>query len=211
MLSQRRRAIGIAVGTVLTVWVIAWVGHLIARNSRMTAEKFRRYAQSVDFGRLNGAERAAALRALADKLNALAPEERRQIRLNHEWEGWFAQMTEAEKETFVEATFPTGIRQMISTFEKMPPERRKRILDEALKRLREERVADPDPGAQPGSGPERANTPPPVSPELEARIRTLGLKTFFAESSAQTKAEVAPLLEEIQRIVESGGRIRGRH
>jgi hypothetical protein len=41
------------------------------------------------------------------------------------------------------------------------------------------------------------------------KIREVGLRTYFAESSAQMKIEAAPLLEEIQRQMQSGG--WGRH
>ncbi len=209
-MNQRRRAILIAGIVIGAIWLMAWIGHRLALNSRMTAEKVRQYVHSVDFGRLSGKERARALTELADKLNALPYDERRRVRMRREWEGWFPLMTESEKDQFIEATFPAGIKQMITAFERLPEDRRRRAIDESLRRLREAQAQDAEQAGQPPEAGGRTKEPPPISPELEQKIRTLGLKTFFAESSAQTKAEVAPLLEEIQRIIESGGRIHRR-
>lgn len=196
-MNRRTRALWIAIGAVLAIWLATWSGFVLARNSRMTAEKFRAYAESVDLSKLQGAERERALRMLAEKMNRLGPEERRAARFGRAWEPWFNVMTEAEKEGFIEATFPTGVKQMITAFEKLPEDRRKRTIDEAIKRMKEDQAAG-------RTGEETRD--PAVSPELETKIRTVGLKTFFAESSAQTKAEVAPLLEEMQRVMQAGGR-----
>ena len=48
------------------------------------------------------------------------------------------------------------------------------------------------------------NSSPVLSPELENRARMVGFKTFYVESSAQTKAELAPLVEELQHELEPG-------
>jgi hypothetical protein len=139
-------------------------------------------------------------------LNKLSAEERRQMRLGRAAEGWFLQMTEEEKGAFIEATMPTGFKQMINAFEDQPPERRQRAIDNALKRLREASSQMEAQEAVVGGG----NNRPPLSPELEAKVRTIGLKTFYSQSSAETKAELAPLLEELQRAMESGRMMRGR-
>lgn len=205
MMNPRQRALVWAVGAIVGIWLLAWAGGAFFQHLKVTAEKVRAYVESVDLSKLSGEERARALQRLAEMLNKLTPEERRQMRWGRTAGDWFSQMTEEEKGTFIEATMPTGFKQMISAFEELPEDKRRRAVDGALRRLREQRDRmAAEGGAGPGDG------PPPLSPELEAKVRTIGLKSFYSESSAQTKAELAPLLEEIQRSMETGRAFRGR-
>lgn len=201
MSNPRKRAIGVALLAIVGIWVLAAAGYFIAKNAKVTAEKVQAYVESVDLSKLSAAERAEALRKLADMLNRLSLEERREMRMGRS--DWFAQMTEEEKAAFIEATMPTGFKQMIAAFEELPEDRRKRTVDQAMKRLREQQQ-------QGAFGESNGTNAPPLSPELEAKVRTIGLKSFYGESSAQTKAELAPLLEEMQRSMESGRPFRGR-
>src|ERR1700749_999340 len=116
MARQQRFIIG-AVAAIIGIWLLAMMGHWYLENMKMTADKVRAYMESVDFAHLTGAARAKALKDLEDKLNALSYEERQKLRLQHMIDEWFKEMTEAEREQFVEATMPTGIKQMITAFE----------------------------------------------------------------------------------------------
>jgi hypothetical protein len=209
MLSQRQKVFVYAAVGVGLAWLLAVSGYFLARSTKVTAEDVRGYLRSVDLSRLSGQARAEALRALAKRLNALSFEERRVARLDREWARWFEAMTDGEKGSFIEATFPTGLKQAVNAFEELPEARRKRAIDEALKRLRqakEELAAEGDGGfAWQGT-----NAPPVLSEELRQKVTTLGLRAFYSESSAQTKAELAPLLEELQHFMESGALLRGR-
>jgi hypothetical protein len=206
MLHQRQRALVWAGTAIVGIWLVAWAGHAFFNHLKVTAEKVRAYVESVDLSKLSGDERARALRKLAEMVNKLSVEERRQMRFGRTAGDWFNQMTEEEKGNFIEATMPTGFKQMITAFEEMPEDKRRRAVDNAMRRLREQR----DRAATGEGGAGGGNAPPPISPELEAKVRTIGLKAFYSESSAQTKAELAPLLEELQRSMESGRAFRGR-
>ena len=208
MISQRWRPVCFALLAVVAIWLVAMTGYTIAKDRKMTEEKVRAYAASVDLSKLSGDARAQAIQRLADMLNALSLEERRKARLDRLTWTWFNAMTEEEKAAFIEATLPTGFKQMITSFEQLPDDKRKQTIDDAMRRLRE------DDGRQ-GFGPRRGNAqgtnaPPPLSDQLQAQIRTIGLKTFYSQSSAQTKAELAPLLDELQRVMQSGRPFRNR-
>jgi hypothetical protein len=181
------------------VWLLAWGGYTLASRSKITIEKVQAYVNSVDLTKLNSKDRARAIQKLADQLNALGFEERRRTRLDGTWRDWFKDMTDEEKGQFVEATMPTGLKKMLTAFEEMPEDKRRRAVDEALRRMRDAQRQSP--GQRTASGGTNA---PPLSEELQKKVLTTGLKSFYSQSSAQSKAELAPLLEELQRQMQSG-------
>jgi len=188
-----------AVGTLAAVWALAWGGYTLASRSKITVEKIQAYVNSVDLAKLSAAERAKAIQKLADQLNALGFEERRRTRLDGTWRDWFKDMTDEEKGQFIEATLPTGFKKMITAFEELPEDKRQRAVGDALRRLREAKRQSGDPRtAMGGAGAE------PLSEDLQKKVTTIGLKTFYSQSSAQSKAELAPLLEELQRQMQNG-------
>lgn len=203
-MQQRLKPILWAVACLTLVWALVLGGQMWARATRVTAEKVAAYLRLTDLRSLSPAERAKALQKLAKMLNSLSLEERRTARLNREWRKWFEAMTDAEKEGLLEATLPTGVKQMLGAFEEMPAEKRAKTIEDAVKRLQEARQQLAGEGGQDAAA-------PVLSEEARQKLTSAGLKVFYTQSSAQTKAELAPVLEELQRMMESGAFIRGRH
>lgn len=206
-MSRTTRTLSVAGSILVAVWLVGWAAYAIAQSLKMDSNKLILYAQGVDISNLSPLDRAAALRALEDKVNRLSLEERRKWWKEGSWRRWFDRMTEDEKGQYIEATLPTGFKQMLNAFEELPENRRKTIIDDMIKQLKEDHRMQTD--REPGQDDSAAGTNQQVvlSPELENRARTIGLKTFYAESSPETKAEVAPFLEELQHELQNGRRI----
>ncbi len=202
-MSPRQKPIFVAAAILFGVWALAYGGYVLAQKSQVTGEKVRTYLAKNDLAKLQGRDRAKALKDLAAYMNQLPADERRTTRMDREWEKWFKEMSEAEKGDFIEATLPSGVKQMLTAFEQLPPEKRSKAINDSVKRLREARD-DPKNRAQ-WQG---RDAPPPLSEDLQKRVAAAGLGAFYSQSSAQTKAELAPLLEEIQRSMESGRLMR---
>jgi hypothetical protein len=206
MLGHRHRPILVAVASLVFIWVVAIAGYQVVQRAKITPDKVRAYTASVDFTRLSGADRAAAIQKLADMLNALTLDERQSLRFDRTYYKWFEKMTEAEKAAFLQATMPTGFKQMINAFQDLPADKRRRVVDQSVKKMKDEREK------MIASG----QTPPPgtngvaLSQDLQDEITRIGLQSFYSQSTAQTKAELAPFLEEMQRTMETGRMLRQR-
>lgn len=206
MLNQRQRFLVWGISAIVVIWLVAWAGNRYLNGIKMTADKVQAYLTAVDLSKLSGDARARAIKKLEDELNALSYEERQKLRGEHLVRDWFDQMTEEEKGQFIDATMPTGFKQMIGAFEKLPEEKRHQMIDDALANLRRD---NQHPGGSANAG--RGTNAPPLSPELEAKVRSIGLNQFYSHSSAETKAELAPVLEELQHAMQSGRMVRRRN
>ena len=205
MMNQRQRAVVWAGTAFVGIWLLAWAGHWFFNHLQVTPEKVRTYVASVDFSKLSRDERARAIQKLAKQLNALSLEERQSLQMDRTAYAWFAQMTEEEKSKFLEATMPTGFEQMISAFEDLPEDKRRRTIDLSLRRLKETR----EKMAAGEMLPTPATNQIVLNEQLRQEVTKIGLRTFYSQSSAQTKAELAPLLEEMQKAMQSGMILRG--
>jgi hypothetical protein len=200
MKNRRHRPLLLAALALVVVWAGTWAAFHFAGKTRMTAEKVRQYTLSIDLAALSAADRDRAISDLADRVNALAFEERLKWRRSDEWKKWFAMMTEEERRKFIAATLPTGFQQTLQAFSELPPDQRKKFIDDSVQRLKEDGAA----GINKSVGDYGPNGPPPLSPELENQVRALGMRELYTDSSAETKAELAPLLEEMQRQISNG-------
>jgi hypothetical protein len=198
-----------AAGVMAAVWIVALAGYVAAQRAKPSPEKVSQMMTGVDWSKLSEAERRAMISRLAGQLNGLDRDQRRDLRMGEGMRRWFEGLNDAEKEQFIEETMPTGFKQMIGAFEELPPEKRRKALDDSLKRIREASAESRDPGAAfLGQNSDEAQRAEPVSPELRQKIMEVGLSTFYRESSASTKAEVMPVLEELQRAMQSGRYLR---
>ena len=200
-MNPRYKPLLLAAFAVVGVWLLAWAGMRLAASSRMTPEKLIALLHETDLARLDAAARAKKLQQLADKLNTMPRDDRRSARADQEWDRVWKQMTEAEKGELVERTMPSGVKQMLTAFEQLPEDKRRSAITNAIARMRADRESDESPV---GARTDRE----PMSEEMQQKVVTTGLKTFYSESSAQTKAEVAPLLEEMQQAMQSGKMFR---
>lgn len=192
--SQRFRPVIFLFIALILVWGATAAGFAIFKNSKMTAAKVEQHFQQLDLTNLDATARPEALRRLVDDINALPPDERQKYREDGAWRPLFNDMTEKEKSDFIEGTMPTGFKQVMKSFEQLSPEKRQEAIDDALKQLRQ------NAGNKNPSG---------LSAQLQQQMVKEGLKAFFTQSSAETKAELAPVVEEMQRMMEQGTLFRG--
>lgn len=184
------------------VWAVTVVIFHFSARTKMTADKVDQFVVAKDLSQLSGTDRDQAITDLAAMVNALSPEERMKWRLEDGWKKWFSEMTEAEKLKFIEATLPTGFQQMLSSFSQLPEDKRQKMIGQAEQQLQADGAVGMDKSIGSNYGKDGA---PQLSPELEQKVREIGLNEVFQNSSAETKAELAPLLEQMQIQIRQGG------
>ncbi len=207
-MNARQRPLVFGLVGLLAAWLVAMGGYALAEHWKITAEKLRAYLAGTDLNQLSGDARAKAIQRLEDMINGLSSDERRSARLGHLWNQWFNEMTEAEKSAFLDATLPSGFKQMLTSFEQQPPEKRKQAIDNAIRNLKTARDASPEEYQKATAG---QTNGPVMSEDLQKQVAVTGLKSVYSDSSAETKAELAPLLEEVQKNMETGRLFRPSH
>lgn len=163
------------------IWLVAGGAIFWARSTRATPESVGAYVDGNPLASASGADRGKVIEKLADQLNSLTYEERREVRMGRRLDGFFRTLTPAEQSTFLDRTLPTGFKQMMESLNKMEPVKRKRFVEKAVRDMRERDDVDP-------------------SVDQNARkMIDEGFKSFYSDASAEVKLDVAPLIEQLQK------------
>jgi hypothetical protein len=166
------------------LWLVVG-GVLWWLNARKPSpEKVIQYIEAHPLEGKSEAERRAIIEKLAEQVVRLEPDERRDVRPNKALDAFWKSLTAAEKGHYFSLVVPRGLQAAIERFNAMEPQKRKREIEKAVKRLREN--ADEE-------------IPEDVDPALAKKFVDEGLKTFYRDASIEAKMDALPLLEELER------------
>lgn len=185
-MNLRAAVIGLA-----AVWIVAGFGIYLAREATPTAESVATLIRDTKLDGLPAETRRDAIDEVAGKLNRLPFEERQKLRANRAPRGFFKTMTPDEQRRFLDATLPAGFQQMMEAFNKMKPEERKKMVARALDEMQQREGEEP---------------PPDVSDPRMQTIVEQGLQSFYRDASAETKLDLAPLIDQMQKRMRGFGR-----
>ena len=193
MIAQQRQFILKAAVVLAAGWVIAISGYQLAFHSRPSLEKLRRHIAATDLAPLSGDRRRAALADLVTRLDRMPAEEQHLARLEQPWTRWFPILTPHQRDNLIEDTLPADADNLLTAFDFLPAELQNRGLTEALKRLQTDQA-------------KLAVNPmiPPVTGDLVTNLEAGGLNEYFASATVTEKTQIAPLLEELHQLMETG-------
>lgn len=173
------------VAALLVIWALAGSVIFWARSAKPTPEALMRYLDEHPVADASAQQRGNSIEKIADQLNRLSYDERREVRMSKKLDAFFRTLQSDEQMRFLDLTLPTGFKQMMDSLNKMTREKRKQFVDKTLADMKRQGENNPD-GQR----------------ELDAngqKIIDQGFKAFYSDASAETKMDVAPLIEQLQR------------
>lgn len=194
----------VKVGAVLAlIWGMVWGVMTMTGVFQETPEKVIAYMESHSLADEEDPDkRREIIGTLADKLNSLDHVQIGEFQggsKNKRDQGreFFQGMSPDEQHYFMEKRIGKAFNQMMNAFNEMEREERQQLVERTLKRMKDddrERVQL-----------ERLEN---ADPEATEKIVNEGLKAYYQDASAETKLDLAPLMEQMQRNLQGVGRRR---
>jgi hypothetical protein len=172
-------------------WAAAVFAIHALHASKPTADSVRAYLAKTNLGSEQGRDRQRTISKVEDQLVDVSFEERQKLQRSGELRRFFLELTTSEQEAFLDATLPADFKQIMDAFNKMPTDKRRQFVAHAVEDM-QKRGTD-------GNGP-----PPGVDPKISEHFINQGLRSFYKDASPDTKLDLAPLIEQMQRNLQMG-------
>ncbi len=182
------------------VWGVVWGVRAYAGSRKITTERLQERIARAGFAdqsqadaTLNPAEqrrREQELREIAGMVNRLDFHEREKNRRSRSAEEFFRKLSPQEKNLFIELTVMETMDRFMESLDAMPPEQRRRFVEQGLKEIQSGQTeADIARAEQLGA-------------DLLDKISREGMRAYFEKSSAQTKLDLAPLMDAMNEVMQ---------
>jgi hypothetical protein len=197
---SRTRMIVQAALVLALVWGVVWGVRAYAGSRKITTERLQERIARAGFAdqsqadaTLNPAEqrrREQELREIAGMVNRLDFHEREKNRRSRSAEEFFRKLSPQEKNLFIELTVMETMDRFMESLDAMPPEQRRRFVEQGLKEIQSGQTeADIARAEQLGA-------------DLLDKISREGMRAYFEKSSAQTKLDLAPLMDAMNEVMQ---------
>jgi hypothetical protein len=196
-----RRNVWIKAAVILfAVWMGVWALRSFAGSKRITSARVDREIAAANFADwsdlraerdvVEAKRREGALREIAEMVNRLDFQEREKNRENRSGEAFFRKLSAEEKSLFIDLTVMESMSRFMQSLDAMTPEQRKKFVEQGLKEIREGRTE---------AEMARADE---LGEDLLNKISEEGMKAYFQKSSADTKLDLAPLMEAMNEAMQ---------
>jgi hypothetical protein len=194
----RRSVILKAIIALALVWLAVWSIRTWAGSRKITAERIEKEITAAEFedwssnkGRSDDpAEREQEIRRIAEMINRLDFKEREKNRQNRSGEDFYRKLSPEERKLFVDLTVTESMNRFIAALDELKPAERRRFVMQALREIDDGRTA------------EEMVRVRALGDNLLDRISEEGMKAYFTKSSADTKLDLAPLLEAMDEVMQ---------
>ncbi|MGJ8635010.1 MAG: hypothetical protein ACSHX7_13920 [Luteolibacter sp.] len=187
-----------AAGVLVAVWVVVFAVRSFAADKKVTAERLDEEVVEAGFEDWSGGSGGAAererreekIREVAEMVNRLDFNERQKNRESRAGERFFRKLDAGEKELFIELTIVESMGKFMEALDQMPPDQRRRFVEQGLREISEGRTEEDM---------ERAVE---MDDKLLTKITQEGMRAYFTKASAETKLDLAPLMEAMNEVMQ---------
>ncbi len=180
------------------VWVVVWAVRSFAADSKTTADSVERELRALNFtdwsespgGAGERDRREKEIRRISEMFNRLDFAERQKNRDNRAGEEFFKKLAKKEKELFINLTVVESMGRFMEALDQMPADDRKRFVERGLKEIREGRTEEEMQRAE------------EMDENLLTKISEEGMRAYFDKASADTKMDLAPLMEAVNEVMQ---------
>lgn len=196
-MSIRNQLLFRGLAALVVLWVVVFAVVKFAGSMKPTGEKLEAFVEANPLSEIEDpGERKRVIGEIVDMLNAMEPSEAALLAEREDADPRrriMSSLSPEEQLYFLERRVGRAFQQMMISFNEMEREERQRIVERTLKRMQD----NPDGGPPGAAG---------ADPELAEKIADAGLKAYYSDASVETKIDLAPVLEEMQRTM---GRMGG--